>query len=125
MLMDLASTVILRSESLGTHEQILLSQIGDFPNVEGQIPVFISPRNKVHQLYPHALGSIFVAPYDSQGYGGSIRPRLHTWLVASLCNLDTDRIENTCSRYISIVVSRVAAAIMSQHQRKDGSVYFP
>jgi hypothetical protein len=37
----------------------------------------LSPRNKVAQLYPHALGSIFVASYDSQGYGGSIRNRFH------------------------------------------------
>jgi hypothetical protein len=31
----------------------------------------------VAQLYPQALGSLFVASYDSQGYGGGIRPRLH------------------------------------------------
>jgi hypothetical protein len=28
-------------------------------------------------LYPQALGFIFVVSYDSQGYGGGIRPRLH------------------------------------------------
>jgi hypothetical protein len=27
---------------------------------------------------PLALGSLFVASYDSQGYGGGIRTRLHT-----------------------------------------------
>jgi hypothetical protein len=48
----------------------------DSPNLEGQIPVFISLRNKVAQLYPRALGSLFVASYDSQGYGaGLIRLR--------------------------------------------------
>jgi hypothetical protein len=26
---------------------------------------------------PQALGSLFVASYDSQGYGGGIRTRLH------------------------------------------------
>jgi hypothetical protein len=31
------------------------------------------------QLYPQALGSIFVSPYDSQGYGGGVRTRLHAW----------------------------------------------
>jgi hypothetical protein len=31
----------------------------------------------VVQLYPRALGSIFVASYDSQGYGGDILTRLH------------------------------------------------
>jgi hypothetical protein len=28
----------------------------DSPNLEGHIPVFISSRNKVAQLYPQALG---------------------------------------------------------------------
>jgi hypothetical protein len=32
----------------------------------------------VAQFYPQALGSLFVASYDSLGYGGGIRPRLHT-----------------------------------------------
>jgi hypothetical protein len=46
--------------------------------LEGQAPVFTSPRNRVARLYPQALGSLFVASYDSQGYGGGIRPRHHT-----------------------------------------------
>jgi hypothetical protein len=77
-MLALASTVILRSDSRRTRDHILLSQIRDSPNPEGQIPVFISPRNLVAQLYPQALGSRFVASYDSQGYGGGIRPSLHT-----------------------------------------------
>jgi hypothetical protein len=47
-------------------------------NLEGQVAVFISPRDRVAQLYPQAPGSLFVAPYDSQGYGGGIRTRLHS-----------------------------------------------
>jgi hypothetical protein len=47
LLLALASAVILESESCGTHDHILVSQIRDFS-------------------------------YDSQGYGGGIRPRLHT-----------------------------------------------
>jgi hypothetical protein len=31
----------------------------------------------VVQLYLQALGFLFVASYDSQGYGGGIRTRLH------------------------------------------------
>jgi hypothetical protein len=50
----------------------------DSPNLEGQVPVFISPRNRMAQLCPRALGSFFVASYDSQGYGGGILTRLHT-----------------------------------------------
>jgi hypothetical protein len=72
LLLVLASAVILRSESRGTHDHILLSQIRDSANLEGQLPVFISPRNRVAQLYPQALGSLFVAFYDSQSYGGTM-----------------------------------------------------
>jgi hypothetical protein len=57
------------------HDHILLSQNRDSRNLEGQVPVFISSRNRVSQLYPQALSSLFVASYDSQG---GIRPRLHT-----------------------------------------------
>jgi hypothetical protein len=69
---------ILRSESRGAHDHILLSQIRDSPNLEGQVPVVISPRNRVARLYPETLGSVFIASSYSHGYGGGIRPRLHT-----------------------------------------------
>jgi hypothetical protein len=46
--------------------------IWDSPNLEGQVPVFISSRNRVAQLYPRALVSLFVASYDLQGYGGGL-----------------------------------------------------
>jgi hypothetical protein len=39
---------------------------------ENQISVFISPSDGVAQVYPQAAGSLFVAFYDSQGYGGDI-----------------------------------------------------
>jgi hypothetical protein len=78
LLLALASSVFLGFESRGTHDHILLSQIRYSPNLEGQVPVFISPRNRVDKLYPQALGSLFVASYDSQGYGGGLLPRLHT-----------------------------------------------
>jgi hypothetical protein len=70
LLLAPANTVILRPESRGTHDHTLLSHIRDFPNLEGQVPVFISPRNRVARLYTQALGSLFVASYVSQGYGG-------------------------------------------------------
>jgi hypothetical protein len=84
LLLVLASAVILRSESRGTHDHILLFQIRDFSNLEGQVPVFISPRIRVARLYHQALGSLFVDSYDSQGYGGVVRRRLHTGLFQSL-----------------------------------------
>jgi hypothetical protein len=54
-LLALTMAVILESQSLGIHDNILLSQIRDSSNLEGQVPVFISPRNRVAQLYPRAL----------------------------------------------------------------------
>jgi hypothetical protein len=77
LLLVLASRVIIVSASRGTHEHILLSQIRDSPNLEGQVYIFISPRNRVAQRYPQALGSLSIASYDSQGHGG-VRNRLHT-----------------------------------------------
>jgi hypothetical protein len=69
LLLVLASTVILRSETSRTHDHILLSQVRDSPNLEGQVPIFISPRNRVARLYPQALGSLFVTS-DTQDNGG-------------------------------------------------------
>jgi hypothetical protein len=57
----LASAVILRSVSRGTRGYSLLSQIRDSLYLEGQVPVLISPRNRVARLYSPALGSLFVA----------------------------------------------------------------
>jgi hypothetical protein len=51
MLLALASVVFLGSDSVGTRDRILLSQISDF---------------------------LFVVSYDSQGHGGGILSRLHT-----------------------------------------------
>jgi hypothetical protein len=84
LLLVLASTVVLGSESRGTHDHILLSQIRDSRNLEGQVPVFIYPRNRVVQLYPQALGCLFVASYDSHGYSGGIRTRLHHHCLRSI-----------------------------------------
>jgi hypothetical protein len=84
LLLVLASAVIIGSKSRGTHDHILLSQILDSSKLAGQVPVFISPRNRVAQSYPQALVSLFVASSDSQGYGGGIRNRIHAgcdWLV--------------------------------------------
>jgi hypothetical protein len=39
--------------------------IWDSPNLEGQVPVFISPRNRVAQLYPRALDSL-LAPLTTR-----------------------------------------------------------
>jgi hypothetical protein len=50
---------------------ILYYLIWDSPNLKGQVPVFISPRNRVAQSYPRALGSLTIksktAPITSHG----------------------------------------------------------
>jgi hypothetical protein len=114
LLMVLASSVILRSESRGTHDHILLSQIRDSPNLEGTVPVFISPINRVAQLYPQALGSLFVASYDSQGYSASMRPLLHM-----------DRIENTVSNstYLCCMHIRLHGSEFIEPLPRNDSVY--
>jgi hypothetical protein len=61
-----------------------MSVIQDSPNLEDQVPVLISPRNTVAKLYLQTLGNLFVASYDSQGYGGGIRNRLHTEISIKL-----------------------------------------
>jgi hypothetical protein len=66
LLLVLANTVTLGSESRGIHDHILLSQTRDCPNLDDQDPVFISPRNTVVRLYLQALSSLFVASSDSQ-----------------------------------------------------------
>jgi hypothetical protein len=47
LLLGIASLLIFRSESRRTHGHILLSQIQDSPSLQDQVPVFISPRNRV------------------------------------------------------------------------------
>jgi hypothetical protein len=75
-LLTFDSAVTLGSEPRGTHDHSLLSRIRHSPKLEGQVPLFMSPRNRVAQLYLQALDSIFVASYYSRCYGGDIRTRL-------------------------------------------------
>jgi hypothetical protein len=81
LLLALASSVILRSESGGTHDYILLSQIGGSLNLKDRFPTFISPQEQGAQLYLQGLGSLFVASYDSQDYDGYIRTRLQAYVL--------------------------------------------
>jgi hypothetical protein len=46
LLLVLNSAVILRSESRGTHDQILLAQIRDSPNLDDQVPRIYIPREQ-------------------------------------------------------------------------------
>jgi hypothetical protein len=87
LLMVLASAVPLESESRGTRPYFIVPILETPSNLEGQISVFISARNRVAQIYPRALGSLSVASYDSQGYGGGTLSRLHTAYIP--CHITT------------------------------------
>jgi hypothetical protein len=52
LLLVLTSAVILRSESQRTNDHILLSQIRDSPNLEGQVPVFMSQGTGCSVILP-------------------------------------------------------------------------
>jgi hypothetical protein len=59
----------------------------------------------VAQLYPRSLGSLFIASYDSQGYGGEILTLLH--------------VSNNM-----IIVGRVVLYAVRVVLRKAGSIFF-
>jgi hypothetical protein len=49
-------------------------------NLEGKVPVFISPRNRAEP------GSLYVASYDSQGYSGGILTLPIRWFRKLMVN---------------------------------------
>jgi hypothetical protein len=55
LLLDPASAVFLGSESRRIHDLILMSEFWDPFSLQGQIPLFISPRKMVAQIHPQAL----------------------------------------------------------------------
>jgi hypothetical protein len=69
-------------------------------NLEGQVPVFISPRNRLAQLYPEALGSIFITSYNSQGYVGGIQTCFHTDFLAGYHHTTLSDLIRFCTAYI-------------------------
>jgi hypothetical protein len=99
LLLVLASTVILRSESRGTHDHILLSQIQTPPTWRPGPRIYIPQEQDGPIVPPDSFSFLFVASYDSQGYRGGLRPRLHTPthspIDPALKHFDMDRVENT------------------------------
>jgi hypothetical protein len=59
LLLVLASAVILRYESRGTHGPILPSQIPDSPNLEGQVPGVYIPQEEGGPVLPPGTGFPF------------------------------------------------------------------
>jgi hypothetical protein len=78
LLLCLASSVPLGSESRGTRDHILLTQFIRLlqPGGTGS-PIYIPQKQGGPVIHP-ALGSLFVASYDSQDYSGGILTCLHT-----------------------------------------------
>jgi hypothetical protein len=57
---------LLSGQSPAELTTILYCLIWDSPNLEGQVPVFISPGNRVAQLYPRALSSLYDTPLTTR-----------------------------------------------------------
>jgi hypothetical protein len=74
------------------------------PNLEDQVPVFMSPQWLSAQFYPQAPGSLFVAPYDSKGCGGGIRTRLHTgssdFMMSNNWKIAENELERVCKEVV-------------------------
>jgi hypothetical protein len=76
--LTLASVVILGSEPPGSHDYIQLSQVRDSLNLEGRVPIFMSPRNRVNQLYSPRHWIPFSSPPRTHSRG--IPTSFHTGL---------------------------------------------
>jgi hypothetical protein len=80
LLLVLASAVFLSFDTRGTLDHILLFQIRD-PQPGGPGPRIYIPQEEGGTVIPPGTGFLFVAFYDSQGYGGGMRTGLHTWFT--------------------------------------------
>jgi hypothetical protein len=111
LLLTLARAVILKPESRGTHYYILLSQIRDSPNLEGQVPVFISPRIRVAQLYPQRLGSL------------KVKVKVTLWLtVSQSVSLGVEPYLGLMTRYL-LLFDSYGLLYSAPLWREDGSVF--
>jgi hypothetical protein len=63
---------------LGFRNRAKSSALRPTPNLKDHVSVFMSPSDRVTQLYPQAPGTLFVAFHDSHGCGGDILTLLHT-----------------------------------------------
>jgi hypothetical protein len=70
LLLGLASAVPLRSESHLTQDHTLLTQFLRLPQPVGPGPRIYIPQEQGGPVISPGTGSLSVAYYDSQGYGG-------------------------------------------------------
>jgi hypothetical protein len=87
LLLVLVSVVFLGSEKNGTHDYILRSLIRHSSNLEDQVTVFTFPGNRAAHLFSWALGSLFVASYDSHCCCGGIRSAFTRGCTEALKNM--------------------------------------
>jgi hypothetical protein len=83
LLLALVSAFILGSESRGTHDLFYSLGFEIPPTLRARSPYLYPPGTgwPSYPPPPQALGSLFVASYNSQGYGVGIRTSLHTGFV--------------------------------------------
>jgi hypothetical protein len=77
LLLELDRAVTFGSKFRRTRDHVLLYHLR-LPQTGGPGPRIYIPRKKVTQVYFRALGSFFVASYDSQGYSTGILTHFHT-----------------------------------------------
>jgi hypothetical protein len=123
LLLALARAFILGSEFRGSHDHILLSQIRDSPNLEGQVPVFVSPGNKVAQLYPRHWVPFSPPPTTCRATvevfePSSTRDTTRCFELSCLQHLGTGHVKNA----VSIVIVRqyiATAALVTAYSIRD------
>jgi hypothetical protein len=85
--LGLASAVILRSEFRGTHDHILLSQIRDSPNLEGQVLIFLSAGTEWPSYTPRPWLPSTPPPTTRRAIVKVFEPA-YTWLnVSPSCSI--------------------------------------
>jgi hypothetical protein len=101
LLLGIARAVTHRSKSRRTHDHILLSHMR-LPQPGRAGPCIDITQEQGVPVYPRALGSLFVASYDSQGYCGGILTLLDRLLDRSQEEQFLDRApeEVSWSRYM-------------------------
>jgi hypothetical protein len=120
--LTLASAVFLGTKSCGTHAYILLSKIRHFPNLEGQVTIFISLRNGGGPVIPPGTGFPFRHPLRLAGIQWKyLNPPPHgdfvngywslLYIYIHSYSLGTDCTENTASSNSSIVACMSVATI--------------
>jgi hypothetical protein len=104
LLLCLARAVTLGSKYSRTHDHILLSHLR-LPQPEGTGPSIHIPQEQDGLVIPRPLCSLFVASYDSQGYGGGILTRLHTGHVVTLVSVTVKSYVTTDGQSVNQYVS--------------------